>query len=344
MQVGKTQCAKIYLHGAFARCIMLRMNEKGIAAVNRLTQHVEQQRKVRGDKMLTKAEIAEREIIMDDIVEALDLTPKLIQQRLVVNRTTWERWRKMDSIPNPSQLDRIRRLVEDDGSSSVPRPQALASPLDFLTASPCTFAQLRVLFSHAAFHWNDAIFHFRKPFDDQNHVIDMASLALNGCRQVYILKSSLLAENSEDHWAQKLVTNMVIGLGRQVAAQALANFCLVEISEDEDRLLAEFGVLNFKYATETTSVGYFWFGNENFNSGDFIFKPDSYKVKPANDQSFEPLRLQYGKTLDEAFKIINENTPNNVGKGYDDDRKKYSFEIPKIINKTNELKTVTVYV
>jgi hypothetical protein len=351
ISIPHKDCAYLSMIKKLARCACTvhnaRMNQKAIAAVNRLTEHVEQQKKARDtdkDRVATKAEIGAREIIMDEIVEALGLTPKLIQDRLVINRTTWERWRRMDSIPNQSQLDRLRRLVEDDESSSVPRRQTLTSPLEFLNATPCTYAQLRVLFSHEAFHWNDAIFHFRKPFYDPIHVIDMASLALNGCRQIYMLKSSLLAENSKDHWAQELVTNMVKGLGRQVAAQALANFCLVEISEEEDKNIKEFGVLNFKYATENTSVGYFWFGNDNFDSKNSIFKADAYMAKRANDESFEPLRLQYGKTLDQAFKIINDNTPSNVGKEYDDEAKKYPLEIPKIINKTNEPKNVIVYV
>jgi hypothetical protein len=136
---------------------------------------------------------------------------------------------------------------------------------------------------------------------------------------------------------------MVKGLGRKVSAQALANFCFVEITDEEDGKLDQFGVLNFLAFNKEVRVGYIWLGGED-KADKSMLEPGKYIAKAASDESFEPLKLKYLKALNHAFNKINSNTPSNVEKEYDENRRKYPFEIPKIINKTNEEKNIIVYV
>lgn len=328
------------------------MHQEGIAAINRLAQHVEKQRATReteGYKQSVeppRATVAEREAIMDQIVDALGRPPKEIQVRLGVSRTTWERWRKMESIPNRSHLEHLRRLMEDNGNESAPRLaiETLPPPLEFLTGSPCTYSRLRVLFSHGTYHWKDAVFHFRTPFSDKNTVVDMASLALNGCRLVYILKSSLLSGKEGERWPDSFVGKMVAGLGRQVSAQVLASLCFVEVSDNDDAQLKEFGVLNFWSTKEEDRVGYIWFGNEQSDAEVYASEAEKYIAKPASDEDFEPLKLQYYPALQKAFDAIDPNA-RKADAEYINLKKKYRFIIPKIVSgEINESENLEIYV
>jgi hypothetical protein len=328
------------------------MNQKGIVAMERLTEHVERQRVTReteGYKKSirpSKAAVAEREAIMDEIVEAAGLSASAIQVRLGVNRTTWERWRKMGSIPNRTHLDHLRRLIEDQGSASLPHPSmpTLPSPLTFLSWTPRTYGQLRVLFSHADYHWKDAVFHFKSPFEDKMTGVDMASLALNGCRLVYILKSSYLSNNSGTTWLNSFVEDMVSSLGRKVSSRALANFCLVEITDSDDESLREFGVLNFWSLNEEDRVGYFWKGNQTAKAEDYTSDPDKYTPTEASDVHFDPLKQQYYAALQKAFDTIDSNTSREVEKQFDNEKGKFPFDIPRIIAASTENKILTVYI
>jgi hypothetical protein len=328
------------------------MSQKAMAAVSRFVEHVDQQRTMREGKEneeptpASEAIVAERGRLMDEVVEAAGLTAKQIQTGLGVNRTTWERWRKMESIPNRTHLAHLQRLIEDHGSSLALRPsvQTLPEPLMFLSASPRTYSQLRVLFSHGDYHWKDAVFHFQKPFSDTLTVVDMASLALNGCQIVYMLKPSLLSGDDKKGWLCSFVQNMVLSLSRKVSSRALASFCFVEISDDEDKSLDQFGVLNFWSLNEGARVGYFWEGNPTDKAEDYASQARKYTPTEASDERFDSLKQQYYDSLRKAFDTIKSNTSGEVEKEFNHDKRKYPFEIPKIIAKTQRTETVTVYV
>jgi len=319
------------------------MNQSKTKSIDRLIAHAEEQkaqRKANAGWKPSDGDVRERELIMDGILDDLGETPPEIQEMLGVNRTTWERWRRCISIPGRSRLDHLKRIVENDGDSSEAESEpSLPDPLEFLTYSPRTYGQLRVLFSHSSYNWRDAVFHFRKPFVDITAVIDMASLALNGCSLVYLLNSKYFPDPGGDDawWPRNFTRSMAKGLGRKVAAQALSNFCFVEISENEERKLKEFGLLNFWSKSEKKKIAYIWQANDDDKneSENFMTQPDVYNpTKPADD-SFEVLQLDFSSALSMAHKAVKENS---FDLEYDDDAQAYRFGIPTVRKKEEEYK------
>lgn len=328
------------------------MNQSKTMSIDRLITHAEEQKAQRkADAKWTPSEddVHNREVIMDGILDDLGATPAEIQEMLGVNRTTWERWRRCESIPGRSRLYHLKRVVENGGDSPETRSEPLLpDPLEFLTASPCTYGQLRVLFSHSSYNWQDAVFHFREPFVDMPTVIDMASLALNGCSLVYLLDSKYFPDPVDDNvwWPRDFTRSMVECLGRKVAAQALSNFCFVEISAAEEKNLKEFGLLNFWSKDEKEKVAYIWQPNGNTpenKSERFMNQPDVYTPKKPCDDLFEPLRLDFSEALSIARKAIKENS---FDVEYDDDTQKHRFGIPTVRKRDNgyKIERLDIYV
>jgi hypothetical protein len=321
---------------------------ENVELIKRLADHVQRQRDNREkdrDYEPTDVEVAERRQLMDDIVDALELPPKEIQTKLDVNRTTWERWRTMESTPNSSHLDHLKRLLRDHdkpqamdvGARSVP------IPLAFLSATPRTSLRLSNLFTRAAYKWQDAVFHFTSPFDDDSTIGDMASLAGNGCRIVYIV-SHQLDEKKLDRWPGAFVKRMMAGFGAKQTAETLASFCIVTVPETQFAAVGEFGVLNFTSGKEESRVGYHWRGDKKATK-----RPDSsmvnvYDAVAANDDSFSALKRQYNAVLCDAFELIDENVRKGVHEPeYDDQNRRYQ-KLPVIDSETKAKHELKFYV
>ncbi len=136
--------------------------------IQALIDHADYQISTRNVTLSKQEEAVQKEKrreLMAAIVDALGLEPKAIQEKLGVNRTTWSRWESMESAPNKSHLQHLRRILEARHSNPpVPSPaKGLPQrPVDFLLKSPFTFSRIRLLFS--VYPWKDAVLHFRKPF------------------------------------------------------------------------------------------------------------------------------------------------------------------------------------
>jgi hypothetical protein len=222
----------------------------------------------------------------------------------------------------------------------------LDSPIEFLSGSPQTYSQLRVAFLHAAYGWKDAVFYFNTPFSDPQTVVDMATLALNGCKIVYLLGNTLLSKDPDNAWIDEFVTIMVRCLGPKTSSLVLAKFCFLELADDSElEEIGEFGILNFWSPHVEKRVGYRWNGNASKSASDFSEKPNAYIPALAGDYKFDCLIGEgaYGPAVSAAFKAIDENTSFEVEQDVDPERGKF-FKLPKINSKTNLREDITVYV
>lgn len=337
---------KIDLLWAIARFMLTPVELDAINVLEKFDAHAERHRATRQPGVEPpESQIREREAIMDALIEASGFSAQQIQVGLGINRTTWERWRKMGSVPNRGHLDHLRRIIQErSGISDAPvSSPMLPGPLAFLSWSPRTYSQLRVAFLHRNYNWKDAVFHFKKPYEDDNSVVDMATLALNGCKIVYLLESSQLDGDEQTGWIYLFVQNMVSCLGRKTSSRALANFAFVELVENK-KLEDEFGVLNFRSTNGDERVGYFWTGNTSSDAIKMTKKAATYTVHEADDDRFEILKRFYAKALDMAFKEIDKNNSNEVEYEFDYQIEKYPFVLPRINANSNILQKITVYV
>lgn len=337
-----------------ANALLPHMNEKGISAIERLIKNVETQRNLRDREQFDPADtrhaflIEEREKAMDEVVEVSGLSLKKLQTALGISRTTWDRWKKFENIPNKAHLLHLERLINDsrvnridDATGTVSRP--LQRPLDFITSSPLSYGQLRVLFLYANYRWKNAVFHFRKPFKDDWTVVDMAAMALNGCHIAYLIGASTLGRTNGESFLEEFVQRMVSCLGREVSSTALGNFCFVEITDQQDNELVEFGVLNMWDPEEDDRVGYIWDVEEQGSAEEHLRKPNQYRPKLANDQIFDPLREEFKESLLLASKAIAAYASRGAEYGYDDDARKHFIQVLKFKSQTNQNETEPDY-
>lgn len=326
------------------------MNHDGVKLMARLTDHIKAQMDTRATEGYKKSirppksVSAERKAIMDEVVKFIGLPLKELQVKLAVNRTTWERWERMESIPKRSHLDYLRRLMEDAEKklTRAANQQFLPKPAEYISEDPRTYGQLRVLFFHRAYNWEDAIFHFQTPFQDAGYIVDLASLALNGCKVVYIMKASKLKPTD---WSDSFVKNMSAALGVRVANQVLAGLCILEVNDDEDSLPPDFGILNFESGKNDEKVGYIWIGKPGNDSSHFVTQPNQYYAIPATAKVFYTLKLQYNTLLGLAFDAITKNRAKPAPlpeESYDESERKFAFTI-SIIDQQGTPKELTVH-
>lgn len=277
----------------------LKKTEAAIA-VDRLILHIEEQQKERDSDPSYSPSRDQKQVrakILQDIALALDTTAQELQVRLGVNPSTWDRWKNMISIPSPSYLESLKRYSKEKNRDEIKlENKDFGTPLQLLSGSPLTFGRIRLALS--LYEWDNAVFHFDPPFCDDKMVVDIATLALKGCRIIYLTSDI-------ENWPKKLIAIMALALGSKLTAKALCQICLIKTLPTNTEGPKSYGVLNYEANEHNLSVGYVWNlsdkGEQPSNTED-----GAYTAYPANDDRFIELRLKYHSEINQAFEAINE--------------------------------------
>lgn len=241
--------------------------------------------------------------IMAQIPADLGLTVEQLHGKLMINRSTWDRWRSMTSVPAQSKLEALLSIAEVAVEPEPAVSIAGFSPLEIISNSPWSYSQLRVMFG--AYNWKSAIFRFTSPFSDSDTAVDMAIMAMRGCRIVYV------KDDARD-WAERFVANLLFSLGKKVTARVLANFCVIEsesawFSHDQN-----YGILDYhsRFEDRASSIGYIWRGD--VDKTDQRGAIGAYSPVIAEDDLFSDLdRPGFHSAIELAYKVID----NRVKKG-----------------------------
>lgn len=281
------------------------MVQNPVQSASAFAAHVEAQeksRKERGKDYEPSSEDRKyRDEVMQGLLAALEVSKAELQARLGIDRATWDRWRAMTSIPQRSHLEAIARFAaqqEKSGSHVATRPR----PHEMLSARPRTLGRLRLVYS--LFDWENAVFVFKSPWSDANTATEMALLALRGCNIVYITENT-------NCWRAEFAKSLVTVLGKNDAARALSNICVIEVMEGELDDFPEFGlgIFNFEARNPDDCVGYVWKGTKEKSSSESRPEDsahDIYDAFPSSDYLVSDLREKFGSRLNRAFNRIDE--------------------------------------
>lgn len=273
------------------------MTNGAVQAVRELVAHVDAHERARqavqGKYEPSEEEKTKREACLQKVLDELGSSKAELQNKLGIDRSTWDRWRTMSSVPHRSYLEALNRYAEEK-EKDISRGGAKPAPLLMLSARPRTWGRLRLVYS--LFAWQNAIFHFNKPFVDSETATEMALLSLRGCNIIYITK------NPND-WANKFSSILQKVLGKTYAARALSRICVIETPNDFDDQLQEFGVFNFETPDAADSVGYIWTGEKDADRPSDV-KSEVYDPIPASDDNVIDLKAIYNASVQEAMGII----------------------------------------
>lgn len=279
------------------------MTQSAVHAVSEFAAHVDAQDRARQHAKDAQSkyepshqERAERDRLMQGLLEALGLSKTELQTKLGIDRATWDRWRAMSSIPHRSYLEALARFAaqqEKNGSHEATRPR----PHEMLNARPHTWGHLRLVYS--LFPWENAVFNFKKPYCDAGTATEMALLALRGCNIVYFMPSGA------DEWRTAFAANLVAVLGKNYAARALSRICIIELEND----MQEFGLFNYEAKDPDECVGYFWKGDGDPGQRPGDAAENQYDAFPASDDLVSDLREKYWKPIHDAFSEIDKRVP-----------------------------------
>jgi len=277
------------------------MRENAARAIAAFTEHVAKlatSKNLEPHQEPSEEDKAERDRLMQEVLDAFGLSKRALQTQLNIDKSTWDRWRAIKSVPQPSHLVALGRFarqkdsVDDEDGDREPRP------LDMLLEGPKTWGRVRLVYSY--YPWRNAVFNFRTPYKNLSVATDMARLALKRCSIVYCM------EQAED-WSREFSKTFVNILGRTYAARALSQICIVKA---ELLGMPQFGVFNYEAESIDMRVGYVWKGADSVEPPKET-DTDVYDGEPGNGDLFRELHERYDGLIQRAFEKITKNTPDD---------------------------------
>ena len=236
-------------------------------------------------------EVQIRGQLMQDVLDALGLTKVQLQSMLMIDKATWDRWRSIKTIPSSSHLETLARFAQE--AEQKASKQTRPSPYDMLALGPKTWGRLRLVYSYYA--WDNAVFNFLEPFDDEPTATEMALLALRDCRLVYFM-------DKPEPWRTNFRKTLVKILGTSYAARALSQFCIITPAVKD--IPGEFGVFNYEAKAVKDRAGYRWKWNGKGRPSDST--EGVYDPVLGEDELFLDLHDKYDQLIHGALNKINE--------------------------------------
>ncbi|MGE0356476.1 MAG: hypothetical protein AB7P08_06115 [Burkholderiales bacterium] len=242
----------------------------------------------------SEEERARREQVMQSLLTALGLSRKELQSKLRIDKSTWDRWRAMTSIPHASYLQALERFASERTRSEEASDDAMPAPLVMLNDGPKTWGCLRVVFS--LHDWDNVILHFKSPWEDADTAVEMACLALKKTRLVYF-------KSEPERWWATYRNHIVKALGKTYAARALSRVCVIARELPVD--MGQFAILNYEAPRPMDRVGYKWLGQDK---RPLIDVPNVYEAVSGSNDLFEEVHERYGPLIQRAFGEIDKRT------------------------------------
>jgi hypothetical protein len=273
------------------------MTSNAVLAVKAFSNHVASIASARSgnDSKPSENDRAERERLMQEMLSALGLTKPEFLNKLKIDKSTWDRWRSIYSVPHPAHLYALSRFAEQKGRAEASREESTQpSPTNMLLSDHKTWGRLRLVYSH--YDWDNAVFNFQNPYKDPQTVLEMALLALKQCSMVYFKKNPA-------EWAQHFTGVLVNILGKTDAARALSKFCII----DEAFEGTDFAIFNYEAKNENERAGYIWKGGAGERPSDEA--KDIYDVMGRGADVYNDLHEKYNLIIQKAFSTIQERSP-----------------------------------
>ncbi len=267
------------------------MSSSATSAMRKFEAHVEEQEQLedrKGDEHFKEA----RQLILQELLTALELNAAQIQSKLAIGRATWDRWRAATHIPRRSHLEALARFAaEKDAMEDSSSRRSLPPPLRLLSDEPYSWGQIKLMYT--VYPWYNAVFKFKEPYIQEDTAFEMLLLAFRSCKLIYIMPCA-------QEWCANFIKNTRSTIGGRSLNRALKNICVIDIPENHTHGL-EYGLFNYDAEDEDDSVGYVW-QHPSSSAPPSLSQQHVYlPVHGRSDSVYGELKKVYGTYLEEAF-------------------------------------------
>ena len=272
VHAGESDCGAAHLHTCILIVHMVRTMSPE-EAVRQLRAHVDSLRSARriNDSVTETTELARRRQVFHDLLFALKLRRTDLVKRLNVNQSTWTRWLSGAASPDDHHLAQVELIATGSPATEavnrvVHRARDLGDStrmedLDafVLLATNRTHARLRVFFN--VIDWKNVILCFSDPWRDYHTVLNMAVLALRGCKVIYLLHSV-----DVPRFAAEFASKLYQMLGANDTARAMAGIAFIHFNPEHLKE-KEFAAWNFLAGENSVAYAYEADNTRNKESG-----------------------------------------------------------------------------
>lgn len=257
---------------------------------------------VEDDWVPSEQDRIERDKLLRDVLFALNLSRGELLARLRIEPITWDRWRKLKTVPQRMHLEALQRFAQPELSDGAGGYAPMPLPLDMLTADPdyCTWERLLLVYTF--FPWETAIFWYEHPWSDREAIAEVALLALRdgeerGCSIIYMVPA-------DEQWGQEYIENLKTAFGEADAARILSRICVIKLSGSDLKVYKKgFSLFNYEaHGDPRLAVGYVWLKGDS--RAQRTEEPPVYAAISASSPRFTHLRQEYGTIIKSALAII----------------------------------------
>ena len=292
----------------------------------------------------TDEDKATRKEILDAFTKAIGLTQEKIMTNLGLNRSTWTKWRSLDSSPRTEQLDSLEELALgqnitlkssiNDKAKDKAYLERFSNPIPAYILEGGTPNRARIKLFFWMFPWKNAVLRFDSPWTDDETLLEMALLALrpDRCGIVY------MHENPSTEVIPSIAKGLVALLGAQDARRAIRRFAFVKLSKSIMVDHQQFSIWNFKIDSPAT-CGYIFYGKKGGPSGinttnddnkteTILRDPLIYDSFGSNRDVYQAVDVYLSYVIKVSLELIDKNTPDPFW----DDKATIESPVPVILS------------